>query len=159
MYHIFYRKKIGYSKFKSFLLATSFGIISKMLYKGMKLIPTYPDYRLRNTINSSLNYLENDLSILIFPEDSNSGYHDILESYNSGFVYLNERYYKRNKKYLPIYPIYYSKKDNAMIVGKKRSLDEFEFNNLNKDEIAEKFKDITNNLRLKLYTLLKKKRI
>lgn len=46
VYHVFYRKKQWGSPLKSFLIATPFCVISKMLYKGAELIPTYKDIRL-----------------------------------------------------------------------------------------------------------------
>ena len=67
LYHIFYTQKLGYGKFKSFILATLFGVISKMLYNGMQLIPTYSDINLKHTINLSIAHLEKGNSILIFP--------------------------------------------------------------------------------------------
>jgi hypothetical protein len=47
LYHVFYRQKLKYSKVRSWILATLFGIISKALYNGVQLIPTYTDLRLK----------------------------------------------------------------------------------------------------------------
>lgn len=154
LYHIFYKQKLGYNKLKSFLLATSFGIISKALYNGMQLIPTYSDTRLRNTMNISKQYLDKGTSVLIFPEDSNSGYHEVLLKYNPGFVYLSEFYYKKTNKKIPIYPIYFHKKSNAIIIGEKSYLKPLTDKGLNKYEIAEHYKNITNDLSVKLFSHL-----
>lgn|SRR5690625_912523 len=153
LYHIFYRKKIGYNKVLSLILATLFAIISKRLYKGMQLIPTYPDIRLRRTINNSIKVLEKDLSVLIFPEDSNSGYHEVLLKYNTGFVYLANSYYKKHKVDIPIYPMYFHKKSNSIIIGKKEFIKPLKDSGLNKEDIANYFKDITNNLAIKLFKI------
>lgn len=158
LYHIFYRQKLGYNKFKSFILATLFGIISKMLYKGMQLIPTYGDLRLRNTIELSKRYLDKGTSVLIFPEDSDSGYHEVLLKYNSGFVYLSEYYYKKTNKDLPIYPIYFHKFSNALIIGKKSYINPLVEKGMDKYQIADYYKDITNDLSLKLFKHLEERK-
>ncbi|MCK9289203.1 MAG: hypothetical protein WCS12_00960 [Acholeplasmataceae bacterium] len=151
LYHIFYRQKLGYNKFKSFLLATLFGIISKALYKGMQLIPTYTDLRLKNTLKISKSYLDKKSAILIFPEDSNSGYHEVLLKYNPGFVHLSAYYYKRTKVDLPIYPIYFHKKSNSLIIGEKEYLQPLFKKGLDKYQIADHFKTITNDLSVQLF--------
>lgn len=154
LYHIFYRQKLGYNKFKSFLLATLFGIISKSLYNGMQLIPTYGDFRLRATVDISKQYLDAGTSILIFPEDSDSGYHEILLKYNPGFVYLSSYYYKKTGKDIPIYPMYFHKQSNAIIIGKKSYINPLFEQGMDKYEIAEHYKNITNDLALQLFTRL-----
>lgn len=153
MYHIFYRKKIGYNKVISFILATLFAIISKRLYRGMQLIPTYPDIRLRNTVNYSINALEKNLSVFIFPEDSNTGYHEVLLKYNIGFVYLANSYYKKHNKDIPIYPMYFHKKSNSIIIGKKEFIKPLKEKGYNKEMIANYFKEITNELASKLFKI------
>ena len=45
----FIDKKLHYSKFKSFMLASSFGLISRFLYNATGLIATYKDFRLKST--------------------------------------------------------------------------------------------------------------
>lgn len=154
LYHIFYQKKLGYNKFKSFVIATLFAIISKMLYKGMQLIPTYTDMRYKNTINISINHLEAGNSVLIFPEDSDDGYLEKPTRYNNGFVYLHQKYYEKFNIDLPIYPIYFHKRLNALIVGKKEYIKDKLLNN-NRHYVANHFKDVTANLADELFRLEK----
>lgn len=144
LYYVFYQQKIGYKKFKSFILATLLAVISKMLYRGMQLIPTYQDLRLSYTIKNSMDALDAGIGILIFPEDSSTGYFDELTSYNGGFALLHERYYKQKNIDIPIYPLYYSKKHNALYIGKKEYVKPLYDRNLTRDEIAEHFKNVTN---------------
>lgn len=73
-YHIFYRQKMKYGKFKSFVLATLLSIINKFLYVNMRLVPTYQDIRITKTMRDSLKHLNDNIPILIFPEDSSEGY-------------------------------------------------------------------------------------
>lgn len=62
LYHVFYTQKLGYNKFSAFILATLFGVISKMLYNGMQLISTYPNVKFRNTINVSIEHLKKEIA-------------------------------------------------------------------------------------------------
>lgn len=144
LYYVFYQQKIGYKKVKSFILATLLAIISKMLYRGMQLIPTYRDLRLSQTIKNSIDALSTGVGILIFPEDSTEGYKDELVGYNGGFALLHEQYYKQKEVDLPIYPLYFSKKHNALYIGEKVFITPFYEQKKTREEIAEFFKDQTN---------------
>lgn len=146
LYYVFYQQKLKYSKFKSFVIATLFAIISKMLYRGMQLIPTYQDLRFKNTLNHSIDVLNMGLSVLIFPEDSNDGYLDVITSFNAGFVLLGERYYKETGKDIPIYPLYYQKRKNAFVIGEKVNIGELIKQGMSREEIAEYYKDKTNHI-------------
>lgn len=157
LYRVFYTQKLGYKKFKAFILATLFGIISRMLYNAMQLIPTYTNLKLKRTINLSIKHLKKGNSILIFPEDSNTGYHEKLVKYNNGFVYLSEKYFQETNVDLPIYPVYYHKLLKAMIIGEKVYIDKLKEQGLNREEIAGYFKDLTNNLALELFELERKR--
>lgn len=157
LYHIFYQKKLGYNKFRSFIIATIFAIISKMLYKGMKLIPTYEDIRLIKTFKLSKEALDNDRPILIFPEDSNSGYHEYLLRYNPGFIAFSQYYYKKVNIDLPIYPIYFHKKLNAMLIEKPIFIKPLLDKGMSREEIAEYFRNLTNDIGHELIETMAKK--
>jgi len=143
LYFTFYRQKLGYKKFRSFMLATLFGIISKTLYKGVKLIPTYSDARLRKTIALSLEHLSANNSLLIFPENSSSGYGEKIETFHAGFIYLAQQYYKINNVHIPLIPLYYHKSKQQIITGKSIFLNEFDLG-LTREEIVEKLRLILN---------------
>jgi len=145
LYFTFYQQKLGYKKFRSFILATLFGIISKTLYKGVQLIPTYPDVRLRKTINISIEHLCVNNSLLIFPEDSSEGYLEHIDSFHSGIVYLAKSYYKKTKEQIPLIPLYYHKTKQQIITGKTIFLSDFP-ESMKRDEIAEKLRISLNEL-------------
>lgn len=145
LYYIFYRQKLGYNKFKSFILATFFGLISKILYKGVQLIPTYPDVRLRKTIKISIQHLNANNSLLIFPEDSTDGYLDHIDAFHSGIVYLAQSFYKATKEHVPLIPLYYHKKNQQIITGKTIFLSDFP-SEMKRDEIAENLRLYLNEL-------------
>jgi 1-acyl-sn-glycerol-3-phosphate acyltransferase len=109
LYYVFYRQKLKYSKVRSWILATLFGLISKALYNGVQLIPTYTDLRLKNTMNLSIDHLKIGNSLLIFPEDSEDGYHDHIKDFHAGFIYLAEKYAQEESNHIPIVPLYYHK--------------------------------------------------
>jgi 1-acyl-sn-glycerol-3-phosphate acyltransferase len=145
LYFVFYRQKLKYGKIKSIILASLFGLISRILYNGVYLIPTYPDLRLRKTIVQTLNHLESNNSILIFPEDSSMGYKDEIQVFHGGFVYLAKKYRDRYQEDIPIIPLFYNRFNNQIIVGRKYYLKDF-LDKIDYLVIAEKFKEILNNL-------------
>ena len=145
---IFYIKKHGWSKKRATFRATFEAIFSKMMYKGIKVIGTYTDIRLKNTLRDSIKILENDMAILIFPEDSNSGYHTLMKHFFSGFVMLSEQYYKKHQIDLPIYPVYYSDKCKKIIVGHPLYVQDLVKQGYKRDEIASICKDKVNELYL-----------
>lgn len=156
LYHTFYQRKLNYKREVSFILATLFAIISKTLYNGMQLIPTYTDYRFKGTIQETLNHLDAGNPVLIFPEDSNDGYHEILKKYHDGFVFISQLYYNRHNHDLPVYPIYYHKDLRAIVIGKKQYIQDLAQQGLNRSEIAEHFKNTTNDLAMHLFALEKR---
>ncbi len=134
LYHIFYQQKLHYGKFRSFCLATSFGLISKSLYNATGLIGTYNDVRLLKTFKDSFKVLDEDIGLLIFPENSNDGYHELIKEYFRGFVSLAKIYYKKRNIDLPVYNIYYNKKHNKMLIDKPIYINKL----INEDKMNEK---------------------
>jgi len=145
LYQTFYRKKLKYSKLCSFILATLFGLISKILYNGVHLVATYPDIRVRETIENSLEHLRHQNSIVIFPEDSSGGYKDEIRSFHSGFVYLAYQFFKKTGTHIPIIPLYYHRKYGQILIGKAYTLANFS-NTKNRKQIAEQFRIILNKM-------------
>lgn len=126
LYHVFYQQKLGYCKAAAFLIATPFAVISKLLYNGAELIPTYRDLRLKITIRRSLDALRRGRNILIFPENSSDGYHETLREFNGGFVTLAKRFRTETGRDVPIYTVYYSDKRNRMVIDKPMFLKRIE---------------------------------
>ena len=118
LYHVFYTKKLHYSKFKAFVLASGFAVISKILYNATGLIATYKDVRLKSTFEKSTHALNKSVPLLIFPEDSANGYYNMPTKYFEGFISLAKIYYKKTNIDVPIYNVYYSKEKNKIIIDK-----------------------------------------
>ena len=135
-------KKGWFIKFKASFEA----IFNKIFYKGMKVIPTYQDFHFINTIKDSIATIDNDLPILIFPENSNDGYFEYIESVFPGFITLSERYLKKKGVDLPIYPCYLHYEKKILIIGKPIYLENLKKEGMGKDEICDFFKNKINSL-------------
>ena len=119
LYHVFYRQKLHWGKAKAFFVATVFGVISKRLYRGIGLIPTYTDGRFTTSLKTSCKILDTDNPIFIFPEDSSKGYLEPPLAFNKGFIAMAKLYYKMRKIDLPVYSGYLlSGKVRKMVFGK-----------------------------------------
>ena len=119
--------------------------VMAVFYWGINLLPTYQDARLAKTINKSLEILKNNQAIIIFPENSSDGYHDILKEYFAGFYLLAKKAFERGMD-LPIYNMYYQNKNRRVIVDNPIRYSELLAMNLTKDEIAEMFRVRANEL-------------
>lgn len=148
LYHVFYRQKLGFPKWKAFLIATPFCVISKMLYTGAELIPTYRDIRFSATIKKSIHAMESGSSVLIFPENSEDvGYQETMDKFHCGFVLLARRFRKKTGIDAPICPVYYNGKTNRMVIGKAVTLRELIEQGYDTDDrVAGFFRDSLNRL-------------
>ena len=134
------------NKFMSYIKASVVAVFSGMFYKGLQLIPTYPDGRLKTSIEKSFDYLNKGSNIIIFPEDISKGYFDVMKTYFSGFWLLAKQYFDKFKRDIKIYNMYFKKKTRTLIIDKAISVKDLLKKNLNKKEIAEMFKDRANEL-------------
>ena len=139
LYNVFYRQKLHWGKARAGFVATFFAIISKLVYGGAGLIGTYTDVRLIKTMHSSFAVLDEDISIVIFPEDSSHGYLDRCETFNSGFVELSRLYFKKTGEDLPVYNVYYSRKQNKFIVGEPLKVNEMLSEGMTAEEVSAVF--------------------
>lgn len=137
---IFYMQKRGFSRGRANFKATFESIFSPMVYKGLSVIGTFHDARLKNTINKSYDVLSKNTSVLIFPENSDEGYFDELTECFAGFVLLAEKYYRETGKDVPIRTIYFHEKQNLIVVDEPSYLSDFKARNLTKKEIAEEIR-------------------
>ena len=147
---VFYIKKNKMGKrlaaFKAFFEA----YFSKFFYKGVKVLPTYPDMRMLKTIRKSVEVLEDDSALLIFPEDSDDGYLDELTNFYSGFVLVMERYFHKHGEDIPVRPVYLHKKKRLIVAGESVRLQDLTAQGLDRDGIAVYMKDRVNELYLRI---------
>jgi hypothetical protein len=147
LYHVLYRQKLKYSIVVAFTLSLFFASISKMLYKGAKLIPTYPDFRLMKTFRKSEEAILSGHKLLIFPEDSENGYMEMMERYHPGFIAFSSFFYKKHDLDIAVYPVYFEKRLNAIMIGHALHMQDMMKNGLTKTEIAAVCLTKTNQLR------------
>lgn len=144
---VYFIQKRGMKKFWATLIAGFEAIFSIFFYRGIKTLPTFTDGRLASTIRHSVTCLDNDVSVLVFPEDSSDGYHELLTEFFPGFVSIAERYRKTHDGAdVGIYPLYYSKEHNKLVIGKPTTLADYP--NFNRHQIAEEFRKQVNALYL-----------
>ncbi len=146
LYNTYFIQKKHNKKFFAFLKAFIISPISGMFYKGLQLIPTYPDSRFLKTIKFSGEILNNGQSIVIFPENSSDGYHDVLKECYAGFYTLAKYYYKHYKKNVKIYNMRYEKTNKTLYIEKGITVEELLKLNLKNSEISEYFRNKTNSI-------------
>ena len=149
--NVLYIQKNGVNKFKATIKASFEAIFSIFIYKGMKILPSYPDARLRKTIQHSMDVLDSGAAVSVYPEDSNQGYFDEMTHFFPGFVMLAEQYYKKTGEDLPIYPVYYGQKKKKIVVGNPLFVQDLKKEGLDRNQIAERFKDEVNELYRKYF--------
>ena len=119
--------------------------ITTYIYAGLNLIPTYKDFRFMTTIKESIKTLKknekktkqkNPSYKIIFPEDSTNGYQDVLVGFHGGFTTLASTALKEGMD-LPIYVMYYQKKNHRFVVGKPIKYSELVNKGMTKDEMCE----------------------
>ena len=118
LYHVFYRQKMHWNKFRAFSVACLFAPISILIYRSIGLIPTYTDARFHSTVRSSCRVLDANSALLIFPEDSSQGYVEPPVSFYQGFVAMSKVYDKMRGEDVPVYNCYYSAKARLIVVSK-----------------------------------------
>ncbi len=141
----FYRKK-HFGKFRSKITAFFSAPFLTLFYKGLNLISTYRDIRLKKTIKESEETINSGENLVIFPEDSSNGYFDKLTHFYSGFVLLGKTCLK-NGIDLDVFPAYYIKEKRVFTVGKPVKFSSLIENNTSKYDVADKMKDQVNALR------------
>lgn len=144
--NIYYPNKKHLPKWLSKIVATIVAPFTHGFYRGIQILPTYPDSRLRTTLKQSFEELDNNRSIIIFPENSSDGYHDVLKQYYAGFFVLARQYYKHTGKNLKIYNMYYCRKKNTLYIKKATTyLDLVSLGKTDK-EIADMMKEQANEM-------------
>lgn len=79
---VYFVQKRGMKKFPATLIASFEAIFSIFFYRGMKVLPSYDDARVVTTIKNSIACIDANVPVMIFPEDSSTGYHEKLKSFS-----------------------------------------------------------------------------
>ena len=143
---VLYIQKNGKKKFPATLKAGFEAFFSIFVYRGMKIIPSFPDARLRKTIQYSMEVLDSGMAVSVYPEDSNDGYFEEMGHFFPGFVMLAQQYYKKTGEDLPVYPVYYGQNKKKIVIGTPLYVQQLANEGKNREEIAEVFRQAVNEL-------------
>ncbi|MBO5344429.1 MAG: hypothetical protein J6A51_00840 [Clostridia bacterium] len=136
-----YQTKVYYHEKKhwNLTLARMFCLLASPLtnlfYKGLNLISTYKDGRLKTTIKESLDAIQNGENIVIFPENSEDGYLPELKGFFNGFILLAEQCEKRGID-IPIYVSYFRIKEKVYVFDRPLLFSEIKKQCKTRNEIA-----------------------
>ena len=143
---VYYIQKRSFNRFNATIAASFEAFFSMLLYKGMRVLPTYRDSRLLGTINKSITAISEQVPVMIFPENSDKGYFSVMTQFFPGFVLLAQAYEHKTGKKVPIYPVYYHIKKRIMCIGEPVYVGELLKSGLSRRQIAELFKEKVNDL-------------
>ena len=121
--------------------------VMKGFYKGLEVISTYKDVRLKSTITKSIEILDKGHNIIIFPEDSSSGYFDKMKKFFTGYLFLAKQYYKKGND-IPIFVSYYCKEKRKIVIDQPIKYSELsiKYEGASPEEIAKKMLERCNQL-------------
>lgn len=91
--------------------------LSVLIFNNARTIAVYRDNRILSTFRESITKLQDEKSVVIFPEHDVK-YNHIVYDFQEGFVDLARLYYKRTGKELSFVPLYMSPKLKKMYLGK-----------------------------------------
>jgi hypothetical protein len=121
--------------------------VMKGFYKGLEVISTYKDVRLKSTITKSIEISDKGHNIIIFPEDSSSGYFDKMKKFFTGYLFLAKQYYKKGND-IPIFVSYYCKEKRKIVIDQPIKYSELsiKYEGASPEEIAKKMLERCNQL-------------
>ena len=140
---VYYHEKKHWNLFLARLFCLIASPLTYIFYKGLRLINTYPDSRLRKTLSESTKALEDGYNVIIFPEDSTKGYLDELEGFHAGFVLLMNMCAKKGID-VPVYVSYYKKSEKRYVIDKPVMLSKLLECGEDKENVAQKLCDRCN---------------
>ncbi|MGI6714495.1 MAG: hypothetical protein ACOX3K_05590 [Bacilli bacterium] len=111
---VYYHKKKGWNLHLARLFCLLASPLTNIYYRGLRLISTYQDHRLRDTLKESVEVLKGGENIVIFPEYSDEGYLEVLTKFYTGFAVLAESALKAGID-VSLYVAYLKLKENTFI--------------------------------------------
>ena len=134
---VYYHEKKHWNLFLARLFCLIASPLTYIFYRGLRLINTYPDARLRRTLNESIEAINDGYNVIIFPENSEKGYLDELEGFHAGFMLLVNLCMKKGID-VPVYVSYYKKSEKTYIIDKPIMLSKLLESGEEKEIIAER---------------------
>ena len=146
--HHYLRVKQKKSKFVAWLIAVIGTPWFWVDIKISQVIPTYDDARFYITISQSVDELNSGGVVILFPEESETGYQDDMVTLKPGFIYLLD-YLRMTNRNIPVIPAFVNKSSKTINIGQKINYEELLNKNMEKEEILKYFADQMNNLYIK----------
>jgi len=110
--------------------------LTHMFYRGLGVISTYKDARFVKTLRESEQILANGENVVVFPEDSSTGYHQELIGFYCGFLMLGEYCLKKGRD-VPIFITYFKKKQKQYVIDKPVMYSQLKATGKSREELAE----------------------
>ena len=142
---VYYHEKKHWNLHLARLFCLIASPLTYMFYRGINLISTYRDMRFKKTIDESIKAIDDDKSVIIFPEISDKGYLDVLEGFHQGFTVLGSVLLRKGKD-IPITVAYYRKNEKRYIVDRPVMLSDIFREGVSREEIAKQLCDRCNQL-------------
>ena len=113
----FWSQKPGWCRWFYKLLSYLIAPVSVFIFNNAGTVPVYHDVRLRQTLKTSLDMLQDGCSMIIFPEHDKP-YNNIIYDFQDRFIDLARLYHKRTGKELSFVPLYIAPRLKKMYIGK-----------------------------------------
>lgn len=91
--------------------------LSVLIFNNARTIAVYKDNRLLSTFRNSLKKLQDNNSVIIFPEHDQK-HNNIIYDFQEGFVNIAQLYYKKTGKEISFVPLYIAPSLRKMYLGK-----------------------------------------
>jgi oligogalacturonide transporter len=115
--------------------------------KAAQAIPVYrSDRMVIQTFRKSVEALEENYNIMLFPENSNTEFSENIRDFYTGFVTIAKKYYKETGKEVLFYPVYIDKDKHNVTIGDSTRYDSSKDFKEERDRIAHYLRDYIDNL-------------
>jgi len=98
--------KIKGEKFYRLLVPIVVPFITLFYRKQLNAIPVYHDFKIKNTMDISVDTLSNGSHVAIYPEIREIRLNQYINGFANGFAYLAYNYYSKTGKCIKFYPFY-----------------------------------------------------
>lgn len=113
--------------------------LSVYIFNHADTIPVYKDARILKTYKITMEALENNANIVIFPESSEE-YNNIINNFQDKFIDVARLYYKKTGKELSFVPMYNAVRLKKVVFGKPIKYDPNIPMDIQRDNICEYLK-------------------
>ena len=113
--------------------------LSVYIFNHADTIPVYKDARILKTYKITMEALEDNANIVIFPESSEE-YNDIINNFQDKFIDVARLYYKKTGKELSFVPMYNAVRLKKVVFGKPIKYDPNIPMDIQRDNICEYLK-------------------